>query len=167
VEKSEAAAVVHIVGNAEGRYFSVVNYGADGEHIDLLVNTTEPYDGFRPLDFLDDEHTVRFEVSAEGAWTIEVFPFSLALLDQHGLRVPGALEGSGDYVIFLIGGQPDLATIEGNDAGRYFGVIGYNGGSDLLVNETDPYVGTVSLHRDTVALEIVAVGPWKISVTER
>src|SRR4030065_1058006 len=32
-------AVVHITGNASGRYFGVTSYGEDGEQINLLVNT--------------------------------------------------------------------------------------------------------------------------------
>ena len=53
----------HIVGNADGRYFGVIGYG---EHYDLLVNTTDPYDG-RVI--VGSQITI-VEVSAEGNWEI-------------------------------------------------------------------------------------------------
>jgi len=156
-------AIVHIVGNSSGRYFGVTSYGADGEQIDMLVNTTDPYDGIKPLDFRDGEHTTRFEVKSNGEWTIEIFPISYARI----LTVPGSIEGSGDDVFFLDGSKPDLAKITGNNESRYFGVYSYGSYSDLLVNTTDVYSGTVIVDGDTVAIEVNAQGEWSIEISSK
>jgi len=154
--------IIHIVGNAAGRFFAVENYGAGNERIGLLVNTTDPYDGVRPLDFRADEHTTRFQVQAVGNWTIEVLPITSA----RRLEVPGTIEGVGDDMIILLGGTPDLAKVKGNAGGRFFAVTGWGDRSDLLVNTTDPYDGTVIVSPDTVILEVEAIGEWSIEITE-
>lgn len=78
-----------------------------------MVNTTDPYDGIVPLDFMADEHAARFEVKAHGDWTIEILPLSTARV----LVVPGSIDGKGDDVILLTGSKPDTAIIKGNDEG--------------------------------------------------
>lgn len=153
--------LVHIIGNASSRFFAVKNYDAAGNVIDLLVNTTDPYDGVRPLDFRNGEHTSRFEISANGQWTIEVLP--LTAIEK--LEIPGTFSGSGDYVFALTGGTPDLATIHGNEKARFFAVIGYGDNIDLLVNTTEPYQGTVILGTKTFIIEVQAIGDWTVEVT--
>ena len=163
VDRGNYAAIAHITGNAAANHFAVVNYGSDGDQIDLLVNTTEPYDGIKPLDFRESEHTTRLEVTATGDWTIEILP----LIEARGFLVPGRIEGVGDDVVILTDGTPDIATITGNAAASHFAVIGYGTTADLLVNTTEPYEGTVILDPDTAVLEITGVGPWSIEVTVR
>lgn len=167
VGRDGSAAIVHIVGNSAGRYFCVESYDENGEQMELLVNTTEPYDGYSPLDWRDDEATYRFAVEAVGQWTIEILPFApIPETVEHCLAVPGKYEGSGDDVVILMGETPDTATIVGNDSASYFGVLGYtSSGGDLLVNTTDPFEGTKMLDRDTFALEVDAKGSWSIEVT--
>lgn len=157
LDKPDDPALVHITGNAASRHFAVISYGTDGEQIDLLVNTTDPYDGVRPLDFLNDEHTARFEVTSTGPWTIEV----LSLFDIPKAAVPGIYEGTGDGVFFL-DGAADTATITGNDAGHHFAVESYGNGYDLLVNTTEPYSGQVIVSRDARIFVVKAAGPWAI-----
>lgn len=160
--------IIHIKGNASGRYFGVESFDNTGEKIDLLVNTTDPYDGFRPLDWLDDEYTTRLQINAIGNWTIEIMPLSSSPeIQRHILSIPGTYEGNGDDVVIVVDGTPDLATIKGNEEGRYFGVTGWGKRRDLLVNTTDPYEGTVILSSNTVALEIIAEGNWSIKVTTK
>ncbi len=164
IEKWPGPAVVHIIGNAGGSYFGVEAFGADGNTIDLLVNTTEPYDGVRPLDFIDGQQTARFGVTASGDWQIEV----LSLIDTATpLNVPGSVAGTGDAVL-LLSDQADVATITGNAAGSYFGVTSYGGFSpDLLVNTTEPYDGQVQIAPGALVLAITAVGDWTVDVTAR
>lgn len=62
-----------------------------------------------------------------------------------------------------------LATITGNDAGRYFGVKGLDGDHDSLVNTTDPYNGTTLLDGNvggTTQLQVTATGPWSITLSD-
>jgi hypothetical protein len=156
-------AVVRIAGNAAGRHFAVANFGADGSRYELLVNTTEPYSGVRPLDFRANQHTTRFEITATGEWSIEILPIT----EARELEVPGVIDGVGDDVVRLSGTVPDIATIIGNEADRHFAVRGYHDRIDLLVNTTDPYSGRVSLNPNTVVLEITAVGEWTIEIEGR
>lgn len=165
IDKPDIAMVVYIQGNAGSRYFGVTSYDKDGNRIDLLVNTSEPYDGIRPIDFRKGEWTSRFEIKAIGDWTIEVLP----ILPEHirALSVPGTIEGKDDEVFVLTGDTPDLANITGNAEGRYFGVFTYNGGRDLLVNTSEPYKGTVMLNQKAFMIEVIAVGSWKIEITSK
>jgi len=164
VETSGEAVLAHIIGNSGGRHFAVSNLDTSGNQIDLLVNTTDPYEGLLPLDFSTNDHTTRFEISARGPWTIELLP----LTSVRRLNVPGVIEGLGDDVIALEGGTPVLAHIVGNAAERHFAVFSYSsGGRDLLVNTTDSYDGQVILDSDTFLLEITGTGPWSIEVSER
>lgn len=163
IEKLDKAMVVHIIGNKSSNHFAVINYDKEGERIELLVNTTEPYDGIRPLDFENGEWTSRFEVNATGSWTIEVLPLSSLRI----LSVPGSIKGKGDEVFLLMGNIPDLAKITGNAKSSHFAVLGYNGGRDLLVNTTEPYEGTVMLNKSTFIIEVIAIDNWAIEVSAK
>jgi hypothetical protein len=55
-----------ITGNASSRYFGVFSYGKNG--YDVLVNTTEPYQGSVML----DSETLILEVKSNDDWTISV-----------------------------------------------------------------------------------------------
>jgi hypothetical protein len=81
--------------------------------------------------------------------------------------------GTGDSVVDITkpGGETGtvLVTVTGNDASRYFGVQGIDGDGDTLVNTTDPYSGTVLMDTDsgnTTQLQVTAVGPWNITISE-
>lgn len=157
-------ALAVITGNRGGDHFAVKSLDANSEAIDLLVNTTDPYRGVRPINFTDEE-VRRFEVTATGSWTIEVRPLAMA----ERLQVPGRVQGSGDQVLFLAGRTPDTAHIEGNSSGDHFAVHGWIPGdfTDLLVNVVEPYEGTVLLNSDTLVLQVTAAGAWSIEVTAR
>jgi hypothetical protein len=159
-------ALVHVAGNAGGRYFAVESYDANNELVDLLVNVTEPYEGYQPLNWRTGECAVRFQVKAIGDWTIRILPIVPGIHEvaERWIEVPGTREGEGDDVIFLRG-KPSTATISGNEGARYFAVVAWGDWADLVVNTTDPYKGTVMLDKSTVALEIKATGAWSVEVT--
>lgn len=155
--------ILHITGNACSSYFGITSLDADNDYIDLLVNAVEPYDGIRPLDFMDGEWTRRFEVQASCDWTIAILP--LALIPRWD--VPGTIEGTGDDVFAITGETPDLAHITGNDCGSYFGVHTIGSMVDLLVNEVDPYDGTSIVESEAVAFIVQASCPWMIEITAK
>lgn len=160
------SAIARIKGNSGSRHFAVVNYDGEGNYLDLLVNTTEPYEGIVLL----DSETAEFEISATGAWEIEVRPLvtarSVAVNDSIKITdYCGRITGKNDEVIIVVSNQKStLVTIKGNSSKRYFGVVGYgDSGWDLLVNTTEAYEGTVRLPKgDIVVLEITAIGNWEI-----
>lgn len=156
--------VIHIKGNATSRYFSVTSFGANNKQIDLLVNTSDPYDGTRPMDFKQNEKTTRLQVKGEGDWSAEIVPLKQARTE----KIPGSFSGAGDDVVLILGdAKPDLAKIKGNADSRYFGVFAYGKGTDLLVNTSDPYDGTVIVPGDALCLEIRASGQWNVEVTTK
>lgn len=164
LDRPASAALVHISGNtAGGHLFAVTAYGTDGELIDLLVNTNDPYEGVRPLDFYQDQHTIRLEVKAIGEWTIDI----TSLNEGQRFEVPGEIVGSGDDVLILAGKPADVATIEGNEAGKEFSVISFAPTVKDLVKTTQSYNGKVLLDPQAKILVIKAQGPWKINITTK
>jgi hypothetical protein len=164
LERPANAALVHISGNAAGGHLlAVTAYGANEELIDLLVNTNDPYEGVRPLDFYQDQHTTRLEVKATGEWTIDI----TNLNEGQRFEVPGEIIGSGDEVLILAGKPPDVATIEGNEAAKEFSVISFAPTVKQLVKTTQPYNGKVLLDPQAKILVIKAQGPWKINITTK
>lgn len=164
LERPASAALVHISGNAAGGHLlAVTAYGANEELIDLLVNTNDPYEGVRPLDFFQDQHTTRLEVKATGEWTIDI----TNLNEGQRFEVPGEIIGSGDEVLILTGKPPDVATIEGNEAAKEFSVTSFAPTVKQLVKTTQPYNGKVLLDPQAKILVIKAQGPWKINITTK
>jgi len=159
--------IAHIKGNASGRYFSVVTYDSAGEHLDSLVETVDPYDGLRLIDFMATAQITSFGVTATGEWSIELFPFTREYLIPYVMTVPGTVSGAGDTLVLLSGESPDVATITGNAGARDFVVVGYGDSLDVLIDTADPYAGTLVLDPNTILLEITAVGDWTIEVTAK
>lgn len=62
-----SAGVAHIIGNASARYFGVTAYNEDTSYSDLLVNTTDPFDGRVPV-----AANQYLEITADGPWQITV-----------------------------------------------------------------------------------------------
>jgi hypothetical protein len=144
-----------------GGNFAVWNYSANGERISLLVNTIGSYSGTVPLDFGSDEVTTRLEITASGNWEIQI----VSILMMRIEHIPGTFTGSGDDVVYLAGGAPDLMVVDASTANGNFAIWSYgDSGRDLLVNEIAPYTGTVIVPRDDFILEITAEGSWSIEV---
>jgi hypothetical protein len=128
------------------------------------VNTIGKYEGTRPLDFLDGEHTTRFSIESSGAWEIRVLP----LQQIRRVTIPGTFEGNGDDVVYLQGtGNPDLLKVDASKAKSNFVIWAYGNTRDLVVNEIAPYTGVVIVSRDTFVLVIEAEGNWLIEVTTK
>lgn len=155
---ADKAAILHIVGNGGSQHFAVISHGPTGEQIDLLVNTTDPYDGVRVVNLLQGEEITTLEVTASSAWTIELKP----LTDARHATAPGTTQGQNDDVLIVDGDVGSTAHITGNQGSQHFAVIAYGDGRDLLVNTTDPYDGRVYVS-DPVLLDITGVGPWSIT----
>lgn len=162
VPKWDGPAIMDITYTG-ARNFAVVNYSADGEQIDLLVNTIGSYHGRRPIDFQSDENTTRLGITASGQWDIQVLPLG----QVTRFNIPGTYNGVGDDVIAITGGRPDLLRANAGNASHNFVVIAYGNNTDLLINEIAPYSGTVILSATTTILEIIATGPWGLQVTTK
>lgn len=162
IDKWDGPAIIVIDANASSRHFALTNYDANNNPIDLLVNTTDPYTGIRPLDWRDGEDTHRLEITATGDWIITILPVSSMAV----LEVPGKFEGNGDFVFQLAGQPADLAIIVGNQDSRHFAVLTYSTeGIDLLENTTEPVDNKYMMDGGVFAIEVKATGPWSIEIT--
>lgn len=151
------AYAIYIEGNSAGRHFSVTSYDKNNNYLDLLVNTSAPYSGT----VLDPTlTTTTLEINATGAWTITFVP-----LNQYPVATSGqTVHGTGDEV-FLFDGTSTTAHITGNAAGRHFSVWAYSPSeSDLVVNTSNSYSGTVKLPSNTTIIEVKATGAWSIDM---
>lgn len=148
--KTDGLSYAHIVHSGE-RYFSVKGHYDDT--YDLLVSTTNPYDG-KTLIYSNKEYT--FEVSATGEWTIELY--KMGSTDQD------TFAGHGDFVTPVFIGSSDVYEIITNGDG-YFSVKGWtDSGYELLVSTTDSYSGKVLLKAKNRAafFEITGRRDWEI-----
>lgn len=147
-------------GNSASRHFAVIPYDEDGDRLGSLVNTTDVYAGLLPLNL---RGTAAFlEIKAVGEWKIVAYPLAVAPRIVKG----EPYTGKGDFVLIVDDSSVRTATIIGNQADRHFAVHGYDksGSPRLLVNTTEPYVGTVLLRRDTILLVFQAVGEWIVTL---
>jgi hypothetical protein len=147
--------------------FAVWNYGANGDKIDLLVNTIGNYDGTLPLDWFDDEDTIRFEIKADGNWEIQILPFDSIRKEAY----PGIIQGIGDDVVAIqsleTGKKPDILKANATQSGN-FAIWAWSGkGRDLLINEIAPYTGTIIIGQETRILVITATGNWSLEITAK
>jgi hypothetical protein len=146
-------AVVYITGNAASRYFGVRILGTEN----YLVNTLDPYEGVRSLDW-DGGESTGFEVRATGPWRIEVLPLSVIPTFNTSVK------GDGDMVVRYTG-DGSLAEITGNNDGRYFDVRAFGAhGTDRLVSTSQPYAGSSQISGGSQFFEVQAVGSWTITV---
>lgn len=155
--------VLHITGNAGGRHFAVESYDGAGNRHNLLVDTTEPYDGYRPYGFVEGDRVQQLAIQAVGDWTVEVLPGGAALA-RH-TEIDSRYEGFGDDVVFLVTSAATSATMTGPPGSRHFVLIAYgDGGREPLIDATEAYSGVVRLPKGTFALEVVADGRWLLTV---
>jgi hypothetical protein len=107
-------AAVRISGNQTSNHFEVRALGTR----DVVVVTTGPYQGVRPLDW-DGGNSTGFEVTTTGPWRIEVMPLSaMPTFDK-------SFKGEGDQVIRFTG-DGSVAEITPTDNGRIFNVFTLN-----------------------------------------
>lgn len=153
--KTESASYAHITHEKNG-HFSVKGYYGDDS--DLLINTTDSYDGTTLL-FPNQEY--RFEVSAKGDWTIELYKIGTSSTDSFS--------GNGDCVTPIFLKTSDVYEITTNGGG-HFSIKGWgNNDYKLLVNTTEEnYSGKVMFNSkdDYAFFEIKANREWEIKPSE-
>lgn len=157
IDPPEGPYFFHITGNSGAHNFAVKAYDSAGEYLELLVNTTEPYEGIT----LDGTLTTSLlEISAEDDWTIELLPAAYIPSYTSG----DTITGNGDTV-FYVSDIGKTADISGNSDAHHFAVRAIsNYGYDLLVNETEPYSGKVKLDTDTFLFVVTAESDWAITL---
>ncbi len=140
-------------------HHDVKAYYGDGEYdYDLLVNSSDPYTGST---YLLPDRTYDILIHCADAWTAEIY--------KVGYTSDTAFTGQSDHVTEIF--QPETKyydiTYTGDDhfsVKQRYGTGEYD--YELLVNETDPYSGTVRLTYpdDLCFFEITGEeGSWTIT----
>jgi hypothetical protein len=163
IDKWTGPAVLSATHDGDGN-FTITNYSAANVKLAQLVNVTGPYYGTLPLDFMTSEQTTRFEITATGGWELQVIPIEQARTEY----LPTTIEGYGDDVIMLSGGDPDQLKIDASGSTDNFVINGFGSGNWYqLLSKTAPYTGTITATTGTTALAVTANGSWSIQVTLR
>jgi hypothetical protein len=165
IAKWNGPAVLTATHDGDGA-FQVTSYSQSNQKINELVNTLGVYYGTLPLDFLDTEHTARFDVTASGSWELQVISISQARTEES----PGIIQGYGDEVIILTGQYPVKLLVDAPDASGSFVIWSFaidRHNRALLVNKTAPYSGILLAPSGTAWLAITATGPWSIELTSK
>ncbi|MBN2502201.1 MAG: hypothetical protein JXB38_15565 [Anaerolineales bacterium] len=161
LDKPAGPMLVQITGNAAGEAFKIVHRNETNRPIGILVDTDQPYEGVRLIDYFPYHHTTQFVVTATGAWEIAVLP----LTEARRLQVPGTISGSTDDVFVLAGATPNLAVIERRFPQGRFSAITYGDSRRLLVDTQQVYTDSVILDRSAWIVEIIAAGEWVIEIS--
>lgn len=145
--------------------FIVWAYDASNKRVGLLANEIGDYGGVVPLNFEGYYSDARkFDITADGAWRIEILPISSA----YHMDVPGGVRGAGDMVLVLTGAAPN--TVEGisSSTNENFIVWGYplskDDYPDLIFNVISPFSGSAQVDSSVKFLVIHATGNWQIMV---
>lgn len=147
------------------RNFIVWAYDSVGKRIDLIANEIGNFDGVSALNFRKYyADATRFEVTADGAWQIEILPVGAA---PH-LNVAGGIDGIGDAILVLTGSVPSFIRASSTSSRHNFIIWAYpedkNDSPDLLFNEISPYSGEAVMDNNAKFLVITATGSWHIDV---
>ncbi len=154
------SAAIATIAHTGASNFSVTSLGESGEELDLLVNVIGNYAGTVLFDEATGSHSVAFDVTADGPWTIEIRPVTDAF-EWDGAE---PLAGSGDDVAILDPASEGLkSTTITHEGDGNFAVWAFGPEPDLLVNEIGAFSGEVRVPAGTFLFEITANGAWTIS----
>jgi hypothetical protein len=149
----------YITANAAAQTCGISNYDAAGDQLDVLVDTSEPYEGIRPVDLGAGQPTSRFQVDCQGPWHIELRDASTLV----GVGPGETRQHRGDDV-FVVRGAHTL-SISGNAGARHLGVQAYdlsNRQAAQLVDTSTPFQADV-ITPENVLLVVQTDGEWSIT----
>lgn len=124
---------------------------------ELLVNTIGRYSGTTAWGLMSLGDGVRLQVTADGAWTITIAPFSSAK------AFTGSAKGTGDTVMLYNGDAAALtATHRGTQNFVVYEETDQTFSMGLLINEIGKYSGTVPMSSGPSILTVQADGAWTL-----
>jgi hypothetical protein len=156
LEAGEIVTMTH----SGGSNFAIWAESAQGDRLELLVNTIGDYTG--TVLFEDSSPAALLNITAGGAWTVEI----TSILQAQPWDGNGELSGTGDQVVAIFNGLDELKVVDITHSGTSnFAIWVYNDSSrrELLVNEIGPYTGSGRLVAGTLVIAIKASGPWTIT----
>ncbi|GAA3773818.1 hypothetical protein GCM10022240_27110 [Microbacterium kribbense] len=141
------------------RNFAIAALDASNQSTgELLVNTIGAYSGTTAWGLMALGDGTRLQVTADGAWTVTITPFSAAK------ELTGSAKGTGDMVLLYNGDAAALTAT--HDGSRNFVVYEATDqlfSMGLLVNEIGKYSGTVPLSAGPSIISVQADGAWTLT----
>lgn len=157
ITKKADEAMLATITHRGSANFAVTRLDAQGQQIDLLVNTIGNYTGTRLVDPLEDENTAALKIEADGAWTVTTKPTAGA----RRWNGAGTFTGRGDDVINIEGAFSGLDSLRATHQGQAnFAVTAYGESMELLVNEIGNYSGEHLVPNGAILLSVDADGRW-------
>jgi len=159
----DAASIAVITHRGAGNLI-VRSVDAAGRNTKNLVQAAGDYDGTVVFDVPQDdgEHSVAFEVDADGPWTITIKPVTSA----PAWDLSGTLEGTGDTIYRIVPRSSRPALLQVSYTGDANFIVHSHGldGPNGLVNEIGTYHGRVWMPDGSFILEVDAdSGSWTVT----
>jgi hypothetical protein len=158
----EGAPAIATATHSGSKKFAVTSIGADGSRNSLLVNTIGKYKGTVLFNVGAAEHSVAFQIEADGSWVIIIKPVASA----RSWNSASALKDTGDDVVRISPASKGLVTLDLTFNGQgNFAVESYaDDGSAVLANEIDTFSGRVVLPTGSFLLSVTADGgTWSMT----
>jgi hypothetical protein len=136
--------------------FFVHGLNADNDDVAYVVNAL--YDRTGTVLFnMEDKGVKRFDVTADGPWTLTLSPISTAR------RFDGAASGR-DHDVLIYDGPPAVMRMVTTGSDSNVMVHGYGSrGTSYLVNEIGNIDVTFAIKAGPIVIEVDADGPWAFS----
>ena len=152
---NDLATVLHITHDGTAA-FTVQTNDAQGQPIEMLVDTQGSYDGSTAVNLIVGDVISGIEVVADGDWSI-----TAKYLGSLGREMDEA-SGSGDDVLLMDISNPAMTIT--HDGQSDFDVFLWAFDSQgYLVNDSGPIDTTVSVPIGGVVIEVRADGNWRLS----
>jgi hypothetical protein len=136
-EIPEDQAAIAVITHTGSSNFAIWALAEDGTENDLLVNVIGNYSGTVLFDERTGVHSVAFEITADGAWTVVIRPITAA----RAWDGAATLTGSGDDVVLISPALSGLTTAAiTHDGASNFAIVAYDlaGSSDLWSTRSVP-----------------------------
>ena len=162
---SQREFIIHYNGGSD---FVVWLKDAQGNNVDLLVNTVGPYNGKISSPLTTGDYYL--DILASGPWTILISP-SVTQKNPTPISVPLLINGSGNQVVKFTATGSGLRMFSMNYNGGFEFIVWLkevqSNTIESLVNTAGPYSGksAARLVMGDYYLDVTASGPWSIEIT--
>lgn len=152
---NDLATVLHITHDGASS-FTVQTNDAQGDPIEMLVDTEGSYDGSRAINLIVEDVISGLEVVADGDWSITATYLGSLERDLD------EASGTGDDVLVMDITSPAM-TITHDGQSDFSVFLWAFDGQGFLVNDSGPIETTVSVPVGGVVIEVHADGSWRLS----
>lgn len=152
---NDLATVLHITHDGASA-FTVQTNDAQGDPIEMLVDTEGSYDGSRAVNLIVEDVISGLDVVADGDWSITATYLGSLERDLD------EASGSGDDVLLMDLTSPAMTITHDGESDFYVFMWAFDS-QGFLVNDSGQIDTTVSVPIGGVVIEIHADGNWRLS----